>query len=482
MERLHWMNITYEYSAAVTAAILIFLAAGSVFLVLKPKKLILIYITPLLLFTGTMYGLSSAGPGGGDTTTLYGRGTGQLSMGFLNIYLVVLFLFAAVTARAQSRRPISGDPIQPFLAFIALAFLAYASIGLGSGITFSNAISRFGMINYLNLLFLYLVIKWSITEGRDLLIFHKLFLWVCGFMAIYGIVRYLGFGGDPANYYDNFEQSGIRLSYFDIGQSALFCTAMVSVLLALKDRQSRSIWQLMFALLFLANILLSYRRNAWAGLMIVLVWLFLISDMKWKLLLTGIAVVALIILFSLSQARFGDTVVHDFTNRKGEVQVKKGRFSELYQGVQATSRSPLVGLGPWGLNEEFRRSEGFNASFVHSSIVHVYLKMGFLGLVPYVLMLLSFPIWWFRRRRQQWNDPRKRDLGEAFFCGFLFWLPDILFGTPTIIFRHFQILAMMLAVPVVAYGIDRACLETGEERWSTGAPATVNAGPIGGEV
>lgn len=476
------MNITYEYFAAVTAAILIFLAAGSVFLVLKPKKIILIYITPLLLFTGTMYGLSSAGSGFGDTTTLYGRGTGQLPMGFLNIYLVVLFLFAAVTARAQSRRPISGDPIQPFLAFIAFAFLAYAAIGLVSGITFSNAISRFGMINYLNLLFLYLVIKWSITEDRDLLIFHKLFLWVCGFMAIYGLVRYLGFGGDPANYYNNFEQSGVRLSYFDIGQSALFCTAMVSVLLALKDRQSRSIWHLMFALLFLANILLSYRRNAWAGLMIVLVWFFLISDMKWKPLLMGIAAVGLLILFTLSQGRFDDNVVHDFTNRKGEVQFKKGRFSELYQAVQATSRSPLVGLGPWGVNKEFRRGEGVNASFVHSSIVHAYLKMGLIGLIPYVLMLVSFPIWWFRKRRQQWNDPRKRDLGEAFFCGFLFWLPDIFFGTPTIVFRHFQILAMLLAMPVVAFGIDRVRRETGDERRSAGAPAIVNAGPIGGAV
>lgn len=475
------MNITYEYSAAVTAAILIFLAAGSVFLVLKPKRIILIYITPLLLFTGAMYGLASAGFGDtAFTYTLYGRGTGQLPMSFLNIYLVILFLFTAVTARVQFRRPISGDPILPFLAFIALAFVAYASIGLVSGITFSNAISRFGMINYLNLLFLYLVIQWSITEDRDLLIFHKLFLWACGFMAIYGLVRYLGFGGDPANYYNNFEQSGVLLSYFDFGQSALFCTAMVSVLLALKDRQSRGIWHLMFALLFLANILLSYRRNAWAGLMIVLVWFFLISDMKWKPLLTGIAVVALIILSTLSQARFGDSVVHDFTNRKGEVQVKKGRFSELYQGIQATSRSPLVGLGPWGLNKEFRRSEGVNASFVHSSIVHAYLKMGFLGLVPYVLMLVSFPIWWFRKRRQQWNDPRKRDLGEAFFCGFLFWLPDIFFGTPTIIFRHFQILAMILAIPVVTYGIDRLCGETGDERRSAGVPATVNTGPFGG--
>jgi hypothetical protein len=479
------MSITYEYSAAVTAAILIFLAAGSILLVLKPKRIVLLYITPLLLFTGTMYGLSSAGSGLSATTftyTLYGRGAGQLPMSFLNIYLVVLFLFTAVTARTQFRKPMPGDPILPFLIFLALAFLAYASVGLVSGITFSNAISRFGMINFLNLLFMYLVIKWSITEERDLLIFHKLLLWACGLMAVYGLVRYLGFGGDPANYYNAFEQSGVRLSYFDIGQSALFCTAMVSVLLTLKDRQSRSIWHLMFALLFLANILLSYRRNAWAGLMIVLVWFFLISDMKWKPLLTGIAVVGVIIMSTLSQARFGDTVAHDFTNRKGEVQVKKGRFSELYQGVQATSRSPLVGLGPWGVNKGFRRGPGEDVGFVHSSIVHAYLKMGFLGLVPYVLMLVSFPIWWFRKRKQQWNDPRKRDLGEAFFCGFLFWLPDIFFGTPTIVFRHFQILAMILAIPVVAYGIDRAQGETGEKGQIAGASGTVNAGPIGGGV
>jgi O-antigen ligase len=136
--------------------------------------------------------------------------------------------------------------------------------------------------------------------------------------------------------------------------------------------------------------------------------------------------------------------------------LKTGRFAELYVSILAASKSPILGLGPWGENSELRDpTRERTSTFTHSSYVHMFVKAGLVGLILWVVMLLRYVIWWVRRRRADWNDPRHRAIAEAFFCGFLFWIPDSVFGTPIIIYRHFQILAMLLAIPIIAHVIDK---------------------------
>jgi hypothetical protein len=85
----------------------------------------------------------------------------------------------------------------------------------------------------------------------------------------------------------------------------------------------------------------------------------------------------------------------------------------------------------------------------------MYLKMGLLGLVPYLALIIIYPIWWVRNRRREWQSPTPRAIGDAFFSGFLFFLPDLLFGTPLISFRHAVILGLCFSVPIAMISVNQ---------------------------
>lgn len=464
------MGITYEYSKVMTTAVLGLLVLGSLLCGMRPKLIVLLYVAVLLLFTGTLYGTNltlTANVAASSISTIYSRGAGQLPVSILNIYLVALCAFSlCVTKPIFGKRVNSSDPVLLSLLFLAVAYCLYAIYGIRGNITLENALSPFGMINFANMLFLYLVLKWSITEEEDLRRFEKVFVGLCGFMALYGLVR-LPFGGNPANYYCNFEGKSSRLSFFDFGQSALFCITLVILYMrrgGLSTVRARG-WA--FSLLCLANIVLSYRRTAWVGLLLVFIWFLFTSDIKRKVTLSIIGCLVFLSVLATMQSRFAGTgtkgrfsFAQDITDSKGNLAVRDGRFGQLYYAVLVASESPLFGLGPWGENREFRSDIA-----IHSSVIDTYLKMGLMGLIPYALILFGFPVWWIRKRREQWHEPHMKNLAEAFFCGFVFWLPDILFGTPIMVFRHCQVLAIIMAVPVVAYAIDMRARrkETGRE-------------------
>ena len=352
-------------------------------------------------------------------------------------------------------------------------YCLYASYGvLFCGITVENAVSNYGGIGFVYMLLFYLVLKWSLSDYEDLLRFEKVFIIICLLMALYGLLR-LPFGGDPANYYANYEHAAARLTFFDIGQNTLFCIALVIIFLRRSESWGGEAWGWAAALIFLANIALSFRRSAWAGLLLVFVWLLLISDIKRKLVMLVMGVLVFAAGAVVIQSRFTNqasnlktgSLAADFTGPGGHLKIESGRFGELYVAVLAASESPLFGLGPWGTNKEFRISHGNTiTTFVHSSVVDVYLKMGLIGLVPYLLMLFSYPVWWFRVRGRAWLSPHWKSLAEGFFCGFLFELPDILFGTPIVIFRDLQILGLIFAIPVAAHAINFRALAEKEKQ------------------
>ncbi len=456
------MQVTYEYSNAVTAGMIGMLAIGSVFYALKPKRIVLLYVALLLVFTGTLYGVAkNPGIKPNEVLTVYSRGVGQLGISIINIYLIILFIFSMLVLKLALRpQGAQGDPILAPSVFLSLAYVIYSTCCIPLNITMQNVISMYGVFNILNMVFFYVILKHSLTDEEDLERFGKLFVSLCAFMAIYGLAR-IPLGGDPANYYATFEEKSVSLSYFDFGQSALFCIAGIYVFL--QGRLTRfSLTRIAVILLCFANILFSYRRNCWIGLLVVLLWYMMTTDLRKKVALSFLGIVVALGALAIAQARFtGEknaqdaSLISDITNAKGEVSFKTGRFAELHDALVATMESPFIGLGPWGMNKEFTVQRGdVTASFVHSSLVHMFMKMGLLGFIPYMMMLIRFPIWWLKESRRSWNNKSLRSIAEAFFCGFLFWLPDIMFGTPIINFRHLQLLAMSFAIPIIASHVD----------------------------
>lgn len=452
------MNFTYEYSGIITGGVLALLVLTSMVLTLiKPKRIVLLYVVVLLLFTGTLYGTV------GKMSTIYTRGLGYLPISLINIYLIVLFLIA-LTFITKSTIIGKRDPIIIHLLILVGLFWVYGLQSIIGPLTINNLLSDYGLFNFTNLLLFYLVLKWSINDEASLDSFEKVFFGACILMSLYGITRYVAFGGDPANYYSNFEAKNVKITYFDYGQSVLFSITLVYLYLRFQYLRIFRLTEVAIAIVCVANIVLSFRRNAWLGLGLVLLWLLLTADFKRKIVM----MISACLLFGagmlVAHQRFTpefrslkqSSLLEDIIDRKGNIAIESGRFGELYSAVLVANRFPIFGLGPWGTNKEFKRQEIERlGTFVHSSFVHMYIKMGMIGLALYVLLLLNYVFWWLRRRFTEWNNTHNKIIAESFFCGFLFWIPDAFLGTPIIIYRHLQILALLLAIPVIAFGVDR---------------------------
>ncbi len=455
------MNVTYEYSSVFTALCFAIIALMTTYYFIKPRRIVFPYLITLLVFTGTQYGLSEQG-----TTTIFTRGIGVLSIPLINVFIYILFAY--VFFRYGTRYKKINEPVvmNGSLLFLIAIVILYYLYGIVTGETFENMVSHRGMINIVNLYVCYLMMKWWIYDERQLESFVKVFIYATSFMAVYGLIRWGLFGGDPANYYANFEGQSVKITYFDSGQGVLF--GVLFVLLYNKTRgtlvRGITLWFYYFMMgLCMLNILLSYRRTVWVGMSLLFVWIFFTSTVSRKVLILGVAFVALAIGSGIYQKRYvashsTQSIVSDITDKSGKVDLKHGRFSELVNALEVANQYWMTGLGPWGINTP-RVTPLKETDFVHSSILHVYIKTGIIGMVMYLAVFVGYVTWWIRRRNQLWKNNYYRSIGDAFFCGFLIEVTDIIFGTPLIIFRHSQILAILLVIPYVCYRLDKITVE-----------------------
>jgi hypothetical protein len=278
------------------------------------------------------------------------------------------------------------------------------------------------------------------------------------------------------------EHLKVRITFQDIGQSLMFAFVFAyAILMLLKGKVSGVMSRLVYvslALLAVFNIIFSYRRNAWAGLVILLLWLFFVSDWKKKFVLLIIASICVGGLgtyvvskrFAAESGSAGTpTLTGDFT-RKGSVSMDQGRFAELKNATLATmDENPLFGFGPWG-SYTSSPSLGQFAYFTHSAIVHVLFKTGIIGLLLFVAPFLSMVFWTLRRRREFPQDSKLLILSDAAFGGVLFMTPEFLFGTPIILFRHLQLVGFFIALIYSAYAF-RNCERKAEPDVSSPYPA-----------
>ncbi len=454
------MKISYEYSFAFTTVYFVIVTMITLFYTTKPRNIVIPYVISILLFTGSSYGTIST------VATLYSRGTGELLLSLMNIFLFFLFIFVYTQYGARYKRLDEPVALNKSFLFVVIIIIVYDVYGILSGVSFENMLASDGMINFINMYVFYLIIKWSVFDEKQLEKLIDVFIYVAIFMSVYGLIRWAWFGGDPANFYLNYGDKPVKITYFDIGQSIIF--GVTSVILYHKSRLVlvRSSVRWFYYLIIgmcLANILLSFRRTAWVGIGLIFLWIFLTSSASRKLLITGIALVALASGASILHERFnGSTGAHgekhtgltsDFLNKSGKIDLKHGRFAEIANAMEVANQYALTGLGPWAVNSP-RVTPQRKSDFVHSSILFVYIKTGIFGMLAYITIFIAYIKWWFKVRKRSWRSNYYKALGDSFFCGLLFELPDIMFGTPLIIFRQTQIIAILLIMPYLCYRID----------------------------
>jgi uncharacterized membrane protein YqjE len=431
-----------------------------------PKIIAIAMMSVLFLFSSSSWGQLQV------ENTIYARGVGQLSFSLINIVLFVAGSAVLIRKMTDRHYPHLAPSLSTYFWGFCFLLLAHVIVGVVSGVDVLTALSYTGIINVFNMLiFMYLTIMAFREErGRNKLLASIIVL--AGARAIFGIIRYIWFGGDSANPYGNFEQIDIKILFFDMADNfvaslAAFCAAWLLTSPTVHLSLFKRLALYGFLALEIAAVTLSFRRAALVGLGLMFVFLLWRVPRRKRiqlLLISSVILVTGAVIFfqqRLQYATHGDgnilsSLIYDLAqDRESSSQTPEGRLYELWAAAQSIGNNWLFGLGTWGTftgDQELLDYHFGKFDFVHSGFGHIVLKTGLVGLILFVGLLFKFVCYYFRHCNSLTGNARL--IADAGFAGFLFWIPTLLIGTPIIEFRTMLLIGLTLALPFIAVGLS----------------------------
>lgn len=414
----------------------------------------------LVAFSGSTYGEIDA------EGTIYSRGTGQVYFSILNYCLWGLVLaFAFRSTLSRVRRP--HTPLAKyflFFLFLIFANALVAGFSSGSSVDVIDAFSYSGLLNIINMgAFFYVCINAYATRPSSHLL-SNFILVAIGLRGLFGVARLVFFGGDSANIYANFENTGTSITFFDISDGFLATLAAFSSAWLLYfnksfigRRKRCALWILL--ILEVAIVVLSFRRSSLIGMGLSAVLLISVLPLKKRLsamffslcvLFGGASLLTALRLDKVDRSGGSNGFLFDVLG--GSDGAESGsRILEYTETWRSLGDDWIFGKGMWGTMQsnlaELSYHDG-NFGFVHSGFGHVLLKSGVLGLAMFIGLLSSFFFFYIRTRKNLVGELRM--LADAGAAGVLFWLPTLLIGTPIIEFRSMMMMGLALALPFIA--------------------------------
>jgi hypothetical protein len=419
------------------------------------------YFTLILYFPSASWGVVDAAAG----DNFYTRATGTFYFSAINLMLFGLVLQAFFARRFARPLPVLHNLGVPALLF-GIILVGNLVVGLSMrDVRWFQVIGYSGLLNVANFMFAFYVLVAVLREPRDLDRLVNLLLFCAVTRGLWGLVRFVALGGDPANFYENFQHLGVKLTFFDINDSLIATLAMFIAGWRLASGRCQGLgsklghWAIVLLELFI--IVFSYRRIGWGGLVLAAL-LFAFSQrpsLRWGLLASYVFIGLPGLAYKMTQrageaAKGGSLLERMFPDvvSGGHFNFTTGRFSELYAAWLSLKSNLVLGLGAWGRFDGFRFSElawhRGDFSWMHSGMMHIMLKTGLFGAA-----LVLATLWLYLRfvmRHRHSLPQEQRGVLLAGVAGVLFMLPTWAVGTPVIEFRTMQLLALCFALPYLA--------------------------------
>ncbi len=482
MEPLQVFFFSIPFLIAIGLAVGIAAFGGAV--IGRPIVPLLLYITVFFIFAQSSYGsldLYRSNP-------VYARGTGQVFFPLLYWGLLIILAWTWLgRAFSFEKSPPMPAVLGWLLAWLAL-LVAHVVVGAVNDVEISESLNGNGFVSVAWMAPLVLLMVWA-GAGRKpapLLLVARLLVLASLFKAAFGLGRWAFLGGDPANIYANAEKLNIRLTYFDIADNLVLilgvAVALSLLLVKRSDKRSKP-WDLVYIVTVVASlvcIMLSYRRTAWGGVVLVMVYFFIHMQPRWRvpLAMAGVPLVLVglgIVMGQRLNWREGNPLERFFFDMVSSSTGFEGtRVLELRLAWEAFANSPIVGIGSWGKYASSKlipwQDPVSAGSFLHSGLLHLVMKAGVLGLV-----LTGGLFWAFARQARSAaaaSSAEERALVMAGVAGLLFMVPDFLFGTPIPQIRTMQLLAFCMGLPcmvaVAQWARSQASTASSSRRVSAG--------------
>lgn len=421
------------------------------------------YLVILIFFSGSQYGLLEEE----SSRMIYGRGSGKLFFPFVTWY--VFWLAGVVGFYALwNRLPAPEAAVRKFLLLFGLVFLGQLIAAPFLTKSIFYALHYSGTMYLMNAVVFVFVLLRAFRDEKSVRELLTLFMVSVFLRDCFGLFRYVFLGGDTANYYANFADLSIKLTFFDINDTILATMGAFMAAARLTDRENMkghpwaqlALWG--FLLLASLAVILSFRRTAWTGYMAAVVAFLWLYRKRINFFLVGLyGSLALVGVFSLWLYRFAPeshggligALFPDASTAAGKLTTNTGRFFELRLALDSIREHILFGVGNWGQYEAssdasvaFHRGQFY---FMHSGFLHVWLKTGLIGLVAFAGALYVVA-----RDSVRLHSTIDAPLWKAFaalgLAGLAVSLPNILFGTPIIEYRTMQVMAFILVLPYLA--------------------------------
>lgn len=450
------MSIGLFLAYAIPISFLIALLLGSVLSLAFTQKyvnyVLLGYLVIHFAIPGSTWGAEEY------TRPIYGRGSGQLFLSFINWALIGFYLIRVFVDKWQGY-PNPMMTLRPFFILFNIMFLGHILVGSLLDVPLKSSAGGGGIMYVSMMTLLVFLIVRAIREPKDLNRLGTVFLLVVLGRGLYGLIRFAFFGGDPINPYANYEGLNVKLVFFDINDGLLATMAAVYALWKLSWEKHLTNWERVFYWLVLAVeivvVLLSYRRTGWLGMGIALaavVWL-LPKTMKF-LLAAGIALSVPIVVV-LNAARFSSgKSASEFqgliSSISGQATAQGTRAAEWAMAMDTIRHNVFLGSGTWGELGQGIISWHFGAyGFVHSTILHLWMKTGLVGLGLFFGAIIAWAFFLIKLLRRL--APEQQLLAVVGMAGVLFLIPSFIAGTPTIEWRTMQLFGFALALPYAVH-------------------------------
>ncbi|RJQ18365.1 MAG: O-antigen ligase domain-containing protein [Nitrospiraceae bacterium] len=445
--------------------------------IMKPKIMAYIFLLILFSIPYSTYGITK--------TTLpmpifklyygiYTRGAGLLPLSVINLFLILIAFSIILREIAKPYESTSKEHCnlyKYFWIFNAYFFLHVLWSVVNGGSVRENLVAIYGVTNIINLsIFVFIMLRIFRTED-DVKKLTNFFLGMVLFKNIWYIFRFFFLGGDINNPYVNHgtNMSEFRISVFDIGDGIIEGMTVFYVLRILLDSKmaaeidgKRKMFYIAIALTDIFNMIFSYRRTVWFGLLLMFCLLFVqlpaIKRIAIGLLLIIMAGVMGLVAANRFQER--DTgIVSDIT-KSGKVSTEGRRFEELSAAWWTMKQNFWFGVGPSGSHQiqsniSITKENKDFLKTVHSSVLYIGFKLGVVGLTIYLLFYAAYLNFWSKVRREIWASRSLSLLGETGFAGFIFIIPSILFSPMINEFRTMLLLGFCLVLPYIAYNVQK---------------------------
>lgn len=247
----------------------------------KPFWFVTLYFMLIFYAPNASWGLEVQTIGGLDN--IYTRGAGLFFLPFVNLALIGLFVVVSVSRYFKTVTPAPHNLKHVLWAF-GLIIAGNIAVGLALGYKTTTLLGDQGLVHLANMMLVFAVVTAMFKERKDLDLFINVFLFAAVTRGLYGAVRFAAFGGDPANFYANFEKIDVKLTFFDVNDGFIATMAAFIFGWRLTLMQNTRLTGLKALYWFgvaleVFIVIFSFRRTSWIGFAMAAI-LFAMSQPK----------------------------------------------------------------------------------------------------------------------------------------------------------------------------------------------------------